>query len=166
DRRPHAEVRHEVPVHHVHVDSIGPGVLRVGHLLAETREVGGENRGGEFHGDHVLDASKMLRMDASSRALNSASDCWADSPSTSGTRPAAMICRATSNCWVTTSLIPAWLACLMNERILVPKMRFALALSSSPASSGIGFISWTPDFSAARPLSTFKNGTTRFTFHR
>ena len=72
-----------MPVHHVHVDSIGPGVLRVGHLLAETREVGGENRRGEFHGAHVLDASKMLRMEASSRALNSASDCWADSPSTS-----------------------------------------------------------------------------------
>src|SRR2546430_10176830 len=56
--------------------------LRVGHLLAETREVGGENRRGEFHGAHVLDASKMLRMEASSRALNSASDCWADRKST------------------------------------------------------------------------------------
>src|SRR2546425_8771361 len=32
---------------------------------------------------HVLDATKMLSMDASSRALYSASDCWADSPSTS-----------------------------------------------------------------------------------
>ena len=31
----------------------------------------------------VLDASKILCMRASSRALNSASDCWAVSPSTS-----------------------------------------------------------------------------------
>ena len=77
-----------------------------------------------------------------------------------------MICRAASNCWVTMSLMPAPSACLMNERILVPKMRFALALSSSAARSGIGFISWTPLFSAARPLSTFRNGTTRFTFQR
>ena len=77
-----------------------------------------------------------------------------------------MICRAASNCWATMSLMPAPLACLTNERILVPKTRFALALSSSAARSGIGFINWTPRLSPARPLSTFKNGTTRFTFHR
>ena len=47
-----------------------------------------------------------------------------------------MICRATSNCWFTMSLMPAALACLMTERILVPNMRFALALSSSAASCG------------------------------
>ena len=47
-----------------------------------------------------------------------------------------MICPATSNCWSTMLLMPAALACLMTERILVPKMRFALALSSSAASCG------------------------------
>ena len=62
--------------------------------------------------------------------------------------------------------MPALSACLTNERILVPKIRLALALSSSAASSGIGFISWTPWLSAARPLSTFRNGTTRLVFHR
>ena len=54
----------------------------------------------------------------------------------------------------------------MTERILVPKMRFALALLSSAASCGIGFIKRTPFFSSARPLSTFRKGTTRFTFQR
>src|SRR5688572_973768 len=29
-----------------------------------------------------------------------------------------------------------------------------------------GFINWTPSFSASRPLSTFRKGTTRFTFHK
>ena len=62
--------------------------------------------------------------------------------------------------------MPAALACLITERIFVPKIRFALALSSSAASSGMGFINWTPSFSAAKPLSTFRNGTTFFTFHR
>ena len=64
------------------------------------------------------------------------------------------------------ALMPAGLACLMTERILVPKMRFVFALSSSAARSGIGFINWTPSFSAVSPLSTFKNGTTRFAFQR
>jgi hypothetical protein len=53
-----------------------------------------------------------------------------------------------------------------NEGILVPNTLFALALPSSAASSGIGFINWTPRLSPAGPLSTFKNSTTRFTFHR
>ena len=35
-----------------------------------------------------------------------------------------MICPAISNCWLTMFLMPAGLACLMTERILVPKMRF------------------------------------------
>ena len=30
----------------------------------------------------------------------------------------------------------------------------------------MGFITWTPSCSPARPLSTFKKGTTRLTFHR
>jgi hypothetical protein len=37
-------------------------------------------------------------------------------------------------------LIPASLACLITERILVPKIRLALDLSSSAASDGMGFI--------------------------
>src|SRR5262245_9542137 len=78
------------------------------------------------------------------------------SGSTIGTSPAAIICRAASNCWVTMSLIPAPSARLMNERILVPKIRLALALTSRAARSGIGFINWAPRLSAARPLSTFK----------
>ena len=36
------------------------------------------------------------------------------------------------------------------------KMPFALALSSSVASAGMGFINWTPSFSAARLSSTQK----------
>ena len=62
--------------------------------------------------------------------------------------------------------MPAGLARWITERILVPKMCFALALSRSAASSGMGFISCTPSFSGWSPLSTFRNGTTRFTFQR
>jgi hypothetical protein len=43
DRRAHGEIWHEVSIHHVDVDPIGPRVLRLGHLLTQTREVGGEN---------------------------------------------------------------------------------------------------------------------------
>ena len=82
DRRAHGEIRHEVPIHHVHVDPVGPRVLHLGHLLTQAGKVGGEDRRSELHRAHVLDASKMRRMDASSVALNSASDCGADNPST------------------------------------------------------------------------------------
>src|ERR1043166_2558388 len=51
-----------------------------------------------------------------------------------------------------------------GEHLFVPKMRLVFALASSAASPGIGFIKWTPSFSSVRPLSTFRNGTTRFTF--
>ena len=93
---------------------------------------------------------------SNSSALAFSGQWMSTSGSTIGTRPAAMICRATSNCWVTMSLMPAPLACLMNERILVPKMRLALALSSSAASSGIGFISWTPSALRGQTLVHFQ----------
>jgi hypothetical protein len=37
----HREVRDEVPVHDVHVDPVGPGLLRRLHLFAQASEVGG-----------------------------------------------------------------------------------------------------------------------------
>ena len=40
------------------------------------------------------------------------------------------------------------------------------ALRSNASRSGMGFISCAPLCSSARPLSTFKNGTTRLTCHR
>ena len=54
----------------------------------------------------------------------------------------------------------------MNERILVPNTPFSLARESKGARPGMGFITWTPFCSGTRPLSTFKNGTTRLTSHR
>jgi hypothetical protein len=45
-------------------------------------------------------------------------------------------------------------------------MRFTLALPSNAGSSAIGFINWTPSVSAIKPLSTFRNGTTCFSFQR
>ena len=54
----------------------------------------------------------------------------------------------------------------MTERILVPKIPFATARFNSASSSGIGFITCTPSLSSASPLSTFKNGTTRFFVQR
>ncbi len=83
-----------------------------------------------------------------------------------GTSPAAMIWRATANCWSTTARMPAGLACLITERILVPKMPLAFARASSLSRSGIGFMSCTPFASASRPLSTFRIGTTFLTFQR
>ena len=49
-----------------------------------------------------------------------------------------MICPATSNCWLTMSLMPAALACLMNERILVPKMRFRFGFVEQRGKLGHG----------------------------
>src|SRR6266436_2446126 len=85
------------------------------------------------------------------------------SGSTIGKRPAAMICPATSNCWLTMSLMPAALACLIRERILVPNMPCALALSSSAASAGMGFINWTPSFIRYKALIHFQKR--HHTFH-
>ncbi len=55
-----------------------------------------------------------------------------------------MICFATSNCCATFALMPAGFACLMTERIFVPKMPLALARASSVSRPGIGFMSWVP----------------------
>jgi hypothetical protein len=60
DHRAHREIRDEVPIHHVHVDAIGSPLRRFRHLLAQTGEIGGENRRGQLHDAHVVDASKML----------------------------------------------------------------------------------------------------------
>ena len=58
--------------------------------------------------------------------------------------------------------IPASLASLITERILVPKIACRFARSSRSSRVVMGFISCTPSCSAARPLSTFRNGTTFF----
>ena len=55
---------------------------------------------------------------------------------------------------------------LMTERILVPNMPFSTPAASSASRSGIGFISWAPSASSARPLSTLRNGTTPLTSQR
>ena len=50
---------------------------------------------------------------------------------------------------------------LLDDRAhLGSENAFRLALSSSAARPGMGFINCTPSFSAARPLSTFRKGTT------
>ncbi len=54
----------------------------------------------------------------------------------------------------------------MTERILVPNTPLATARASRASRSGIGFITCAPSASSARPLSTFKNGTTPLTDHR
>ena len=41
--RPDRDVGHEVAVHHVNMDPVGAGGVDRAHLLAELREVGGEN---------------------------------------------------------------------------------------------------------------------------
>ena len=46
DQRSDRDRRHEVAVHHVHVDHAGAGVHHLLDLRAEAGEVGGEDRGG------------------------------------------------------------------------------------------------------------------------
>ena len=45
--RPHRDRRHEVAVHHVDVDHARPGVEHLADVLAQAREVGGQDRGGD-----------------------------------------------------------------------------------------------------------------------
>ena len=45
--RPHRDRRHEVAVHDVDVDHPRAGVEHLADLLAQAREVGGEDRGGD-----------------------------------------------------------------------------------------------------------------------
>ncbi len=54
----------------------------------------------------------------------------------------------------------------MTERILVPNTPLATARASSSSRSGIGFMTWAPSTSSARPLSTLRNGTTPLADHR
>jgi hypothetical protein len=103
---------------------------------------------------------------SSSSALSLFGVLMSTSGSMIGTRPAAMISLPMSNCCLTTASMPAGFACLMTDRILVPNTFLALARFSSAARSGIGFMSCTPSFSSAKPLSTFKNGTTPLTSQR
>src|SRR4051794_25073329 len=51
DRGAHAEVRHEMAVHHIDVNAIRPRCLHLAYLLAKSGEVGGQDRGGDT--DHV-----------------------------------------------------------------------------------------------------------------
>ena len=66
-----------------------------------------------------------------------------------------MICPAISNCWPTMALIPAGLACLITERILVPKMRFVLALSAG-SKLGHGFHQLDPILFSDKALVHFQ----------
>src|SRR4030095_8408607 len=65
DRRSHGEIRHKVPVHHVHVDPVGPTLFRLGHLLAQPGAVGRENRRGEFYGHRGLTCWRPRRCSES-----------------------------------------------------------------------------------------------------
>ena len=49
DHRAEGQIRHEMAVHHVDVDPVGPGPLDLGHLLSQAGRVGREDRGGELH---------------------------------------------------------------------------------------------------------------------
>ena len=83
-----------------------------------------------------------------------------------GTNPASQIILANSNCCFTTSLIPSSFASYITDLIFVPNTCFSFASFNSSAKFGISFISLTPFFSSARPLSTFKNDTICFSFHK
>ena len=67
-----------------------------------------------------------------------------------------MICAATSNCWLTMSLMPAALACLMNERILVPKMRFRFGLVEQRSKLGHGLHQLDPVLLSRKALVHFQ----------
>ena len=46
-RRADGDVRDEMAVHDVDVDPVGAGLVDRAHLLAEPREIGGQDRGGD-----------------------------------------------------------------------------------------------------------------------
>jgi hypothetical protein len=52
DHRAEGQVRHVVVVHHVEVDPVGAGVDDGAHVLAEAREVGRQQAGGDAIGRH------------------------------------------------------------------------------------------------------------------
>jgi hypothetical protein len=43
DHRAHRNVGHEVPIHDIHMDPVGPRLLRLFHLLTQTGKVSGED---------------------------------------------------------------------------------------------------------------------------
>lgn len=43
DQRPHRDVRHELPIHHINMNQITPGGLGFLNLLAQPGEIGREN---------------------------------------------------------------------------------------------------------------------------
>ena len=49
DRCSHRKIGHEMSVHHVDVDAIRAGSLSLGHLIAQTGEIGREDRRSELH---------------------------------------------------------------------------------------------------------------------
>src|SRR5215469_3717477 len=60
DRRPHRQIGNEMSVHDVDVNSVGTGILRLLDLLAQSGEVGGQNRGCQF--DNLLHSIPRLRV--------------------------------------------------------------------------------------------------------
>ena len=113
-------------------------------------------------------AATCLAM-ASRSSVSACSLCGLEmltSGSMIGTRPAARIRSAYSNCWSTIAAMPAWLASLITDRILVPKIPCRLARSSWSSRVSMGFMSWTSSCSAASPRSTLRNGTTFLVSHR
>mmetsp|Transcript_39102 Transcript_39102/g.98288 ORF Transcript_39102/g.98288 Transcript_39102/m.98288 type:complete len:200 (-) Transcript_39102:261-860(-) len=108
-------------------------------------------------------------MSASSSSCSHASlsaALMSTSGSRMGTKPLAMTRLPISNCCLATALMPASLALLMTERSFVPKIPAATPRSSNSSSIGMSFMSWTPSFSSARPLSIFRKGTTFFCSHK
>jgi hypothetical protein len=56
DHRANRNVGHEMAIHHVDMNPIGTGLLRVRHLLAQTGKISGENRRGKFN-VHIQNSS-------------------------------------------------------------------------------------------------------------
>ena len=60
DRRTHRKIGHEMPVHHVDVDAIRAGSLRLGDLIAQAGEIGRQDRRSKLYGARHI-ASLSLR---------------------------------------------------------------------------------------------------------
>mmetsp|Transcript_70826 Transcript_70826/g.133866 ORF Transcript_70826/g.133866 Transcript_70826/m.133866 type:complete len:229 (+) Transcript_70826:1425-2111(+) len=79
-----------------------------------------------------------------------------------GTKPFAKTRLLNSKCCFTISLIPTLFACLMTERILVPKTPARLASESQRSSCGMSLMSCTPCDVARKPVLIFTKGTMFF----
>src|SRR5262245_36119102 len=81
DHRSHRNVGHEVPIHDIDVDPIGPGFFRFRYLLTQTGKVSGKDRWGKFYQTLVHFWLRTFRLSFTTEVESSASHVFTTPPS-------------------------------------------------------------------------------------